>query len=1148
MAAKRILLAATAILTASVLALVGVAGMDNTAHAQSGSLKPANVQAVNGPNAGEAIVSWDAVTSVTWYRVGWISQKDYLAAVATGGDALQSYVFADVQNTTTYTVVRLEPGENYFFTVASIAKRFGASSEVALAQLPLNSDTSACPAPTPGVTPSPTPTGTATPTPTTTTTPGATATPTPLPAVTGGDYDHDDDGLIEIRNLDQLDAIRHDLDGNGAADDADNDASTYAAAFPGAAISMGCPTAGCTGYELATNLDYGTQVSAQGWQPIGYWRRSWDNAGFTATFDGGGYTISNLFISRTNANHVGLFAFSDGIIKRAALLNVNVVGNGDVGGLAGLNRGTIADSYVTGNVIGSSHNVGGLVGRNFGGGAITNSYATSGVIGVSLVGGLVGQNNSTITGSHATGSVTSDGGRRSWDTDDIGGLVGRNSGGTIAHSYSTGEALPASTTYTRLGGLVGNNTDGGGIADSHSTRSVTGGWYSGGLVGHNENGTITRSYATGAVSGSSAQAGGLVGSNSSAITASYATGNVSGGNELIGGLVGKNTGNGTVTASYAGGDVFSDKSIDTSQNVGGLAGQNEGTINGSYATGNLFSPGGHCWSQCRSWETGYDTLAGLVVNNSGTITGSYSTGEVSAVSGAERIHLSGFVQSNSGVVVFSYWDTQTSGQATSAAGVGKTTAQLQTPTGVTGIYASWNPNWWDFGNSSQYPVLKVAGLSVAAQRGQVAAGQPGGGNGTPASQDRAALVALYQATGGANWANNVNWLSDQPVRLWHGVATNADGRVTKLNLQSNGLRGQIPSELGNLENLTHLNLSHNDLGGGTENIDDLTWLVELSNLTHLDLSHNRRGSGPLGLFYGNALGLNGEFPLDLASNEKLTYINLANNLFKNDLDELLNAFSNRAPGSEIDLHIQHNTWITTSDSVKGMDSWAGKLRIEERDEFTSDDLAYLNSLMSTYQVGKGNVKLIFKVLEDAKEGNAKGSEVYKVAKLVCMNINDCNNVMAEIESKIKTLRENLGLHYIDNLREVWGMVPRTVKGVATTYYDVTIFSNPMVQDLMESIVLGWLNAWSNKETWDHFLASVPYFKDRKATYFELKYYGLCKVQPGVGPDYRLAWCHICEPAYDYALSATSSDPDAKVQGQYSLMKWCDDHEDPPSPQ
>ena len=59
------------------------------------------------------------------------------------------------------------------------------------------------------------------------------------PQQASGDYDADDDGLIEISNLVQLNAIRHDLDGDGSPTSANPDA--YAAAFPGAVAGMGCP-------------------------------------------------------------------------------------------------------------------------------------------------------------------------------------------------------------------------------------------------------------------------------------------------------------------------------------------------------------------------------------------------------------------------------------------------------------------------------------------------------------------------------------------------------------------------------------------------------------------------------------------------------------------------------------------------------------------------------------------------------------------------------------------------------------------------------------------------------------------------------------------------------------------------------------------
>ena len=72
------------------------------------------------------------------------------------------------------------------------------------------------------------------------------------------------------------------------------------------------------------------------------------------------------------------------------------------------------------------------------------------------------------------------------------------------------------------------------------------------------------------------------------------------------------------------------------------------------------------------------------------------------------------------------------------------------------------------------------------------------------SENRAALVALYNATGGANWlTGGASWLTDTPLGDWHGV-TIVDRRVTELHLGGNGLRGDIPPELGNLTHLREL--------------------------------------------------------------------------------------------------------------------------------------------------------------------------------------------------------------------------------------------------------------------------------------------------------------------------------------------------------
>ena len=276
-------------------------------------------------------------------------------------------------------------------------------------------------------------------------------------------YDTDADGLIEITTLAQLDAIRHDLDGDGIP--ADTGAAAYARAFP-AEIRVICDTSGeaCEGYELTADLDFDTdgdgQVDAddaywnrgKGWQPIGtiFTFQTTSVSAFHATFEGNGHTIRHLFIDR-GTSYTGLFGQTGHhcAIRRVGLIDGEVTGDNYVGELVGDNGGTITASYATGRVTGASR-VGGLVGDNAGG-LITASYATGRVTGASRVGGLVGDNGTSfgfgeIMASYATGRVPGQ--------DQVGGLVGSN-GGTITASYATGRVTGG---RRRVGGLVGSNS------------------------------------------------------------------------------------------------------------------------------------------------------------------------------------------------------------------------------------------------------------------------------------------------------------------------------------------------------------------------------------------------------------------------------------------------------------------------------------------------------------------------------------------------------------------------------------------------------------------------------------------------------------------------------------------------------------------
>ena len=84
---------------------------------------------------------------------------------------------------------------------------------------------------------------------------------------------------------------------------------------------------------------------------------------------------------------------------------------------------------------------------------------------------------------------------------------------------------------------------------------------------------------------------------------------------------------------------------------------------------------------------------------------------------------------------------------------------------------------------------------------------------TVASPDRAVLVSFYDAAEGANWEENTNWLSDNPLAEWHGVTVDHRARVVGLDLSWNGLAGSITPQIGKLAHLRSLSLQVNGLGG-----------------------------------------------------------------------------------------------------------------------------------------------------------------------------------------------------------------------------------------------------------------------------------------------------------------------------------------------
>ena len=186
--------------------------------------------------------------------------------------------------------------------------------------------------------------------------------------------------------------------------------------------------------------------------------------------------------------------------------------------------------------------------------------------------------------------------------------------------------------------------------------------------------------------------------------------------------------------------------------------------------------------------------------------------------------------------------------------------------------------------------------------------------------DRAALVALYNATDGENWTNNTKWLTDAPLHQWRGVSTDASGRVTDLYLARNGLSGEIPEELGNLTNLDRLTLGSNQLSGEIPNeLGSLTNLrvlglegnqlsgqipVELGSLTNLSglYLHINQLSGQIPAELGSLTNLSGlylhinqlsgQIPAELGSLTNLRDLLLARNQLSGEIPEALASMTN----------------------------------------------------------------------------------------------------------------------------------------------------------------------------------------------------------------------------------------------------------------
>jgi hypothetical protein len=180
--------------------------------------------------------------------------------------------------------------------------------------------------------------------------------------------------------------------------------------------------------------------------------------------------------------------------------NGDVTGDNYVGGLVGVNNGTISQSYYSAEIWGKG---------NYRNGSYTS------------FGGLVGSNAGTILNSHATPKLTVN--QNSY----VGGLVGFNSG-TIDKSYSNPQNIAFdSGSPIGTGGLVGTQASSGYITNSYSTGNIynnIGAANTGGFIGiNNAGGRVENSYSSTLISasGCNVTCNGFAGLNSGTLTNTF---------------------------------------------------------------------------------------------------------------------------------------------------------------------------------------------------------------------------------------------------------------------------------------------------------------------------------------------------------------------------------------------------------------------------------------------------------------------------------------------------------------------------------------------------------------------------------------------------------------------------------------------------
>ncbi|MEH6345998.1 MAG: hypothetical protein V7785_12985 [Bermanella sp.] len=313
------------------------------------------------------------------------------------------------------------------------------------------------------------------------------------------DYDLDDNGLIEINDLQDLNEIRNNL----------NDANILKGeSLYG--VGDGCPLDGCNGYELTNDLNFDTNGNNVFDEGDAYWNEGlgWVPIGFAAykitiEFNGNGHTLQNLVIRRPGEGFVGLFSRLELAYLHDFKLTADIVADSNSGGIAGFSWKTTFENLNVDIAI--------TVDKN-------GFDCAVNICPPDFIGGIVGtSNDSSFENIVIKAQVTGLG--VDYVPGVLGGLAGGLSQGTVNEVVIKGSVNGS----TQIGGLAGYVT-GANIESVVAITELSGSSSVGGLIGRAAGTTFNNILVSGTVNtgiglSKDAKGGGLIGLADSGVNA-----------------------------------------------------------------------------------------------------------------------------------------------------------------------------------------------------------------------------------------------------------------------------------------------------------------------------------------------------------------------------------------------------------------------------------------------------------------------------------------------------------------------------------------------------------------------------------------------------------------------------------------------------